>query len=272
MAVWFLSDAGRQAMGGVLTTTSLLTGVTSGAANTPGTWVAMHTAAPFPVSGFRITLGKVGLATAASNTQTLLDIGSGAAGSEVLIAQDIAIGGTLAFASWDLPLSVPIGTRISVRTRSAVASKAVTMAMWLYGGTESESGYKAVTYGQVTATSRGTTLTAPTSINTIEAPWTVITAATTSPARFLVVGISAPNTATATAADILVDIGIGVAASEGTILTDIPCSMSINEDIMFPAPLTFPVSIPVGSRLVARYRGTSTAVTSSPTVTLTGIG
>jgi hypothetical protein len=276
MAVWFLADAGLQAMGGALTTTSLLTTVTAGAANTVGTWAVMHANTTFPVSGLDVTLGKVGIATAAVNTQTLMDIGTAPTGavanSEVPIAQDIAIGGALAFASWSLPLSIPIGTRISVRTRSVVASKAVTMGMWIYGGGMGvESGYKALTYGQVTASSRGTVLTAPTSINTVEAAWTVIVAATTLPIRWLLVCPTAPNNALATAADLLVDIGVGAAAAEVAVLTDIPCSVSANEDIACPRPLLFPVSLPIGSRIVARYRGTSTSTAASPTLTVTGI-
>jgi hypothetical protein len=276
MAIWFLSDAGQQAMGGALTATSLLTAVTAGAANVVGTWVVMHTNTAFPVSGFDITLGKVGIATAATNTQTLLDVGTAptgaAANSEVPIAQDIAIGGALAFASWRLPLSIPIASRISVRIRSVVASKSVTMGMMVYGGGMGvESGYRATTYGQVTATSRGTVLTAPTSINTVEAPWTVLSAATTSSMRWMLVGLTAPNNAVATAADLLVDIGVGPAATEAAVLTDIPCSVSANEDIACPRPLLFPVSIPTASRLVARYRGNSIAVAATPTLTVTGI-
>lgn len=277
MAVWFLSDVGQQAMGGALTATSLLTVVTAGTANVLGNWAVMHANTTFPVSSLLITLGKVGIATGSTNTQTLIDIGTAptgaAANSEVPIAQDITIGGALAFATLSLPLTIPTGTRISVRIRSIVASKSVTMAMSIYGGGMGlESGYKAITYGQVTASSRGTVLSSPTAINTTEAPWTVITTGTTLPIRWLLVGLSAPNNANViTAADLLVDIGAGPAATEAVIITDIPCSVSANEDIACPRPLLFPVSIPIGARLVARYRGTSTSTTVAPTVTLTGI-
>lgn len=188
-----------------------------------------------------------------------------------MIAQDIAIGGALAYAVWDIPVSVPIGSRLSISIRSAVASKSVTMGMMVIGGGSTiESGYKAVTYGQVTTGSRGTTLTAPGTVNTAAA-WTVITAATTSPMRWLLVGVSTPNTTTVVSADHLVDVGVGASGVEALVLTNIPCGIATN-GVNFPSPLLFPVSIPVGSRLVARYRGTSISTTASPTITLTGIG
>lgn len=269
---WFLSDAGLQAMGGQITATSLLTTVTASAtANAVGTWVALHAAAPFPVSMMRLHLGKTGIAVAASNSQTLVDIGTGPNPTETLLIQDVAIGGALAFSTWAFPVSVPTGTRIVVRLRSAVGSKSVTMGMQVMGGGMGlESGYRPTTYGAVTSGSRGTILTAPGATNT-EAAWTVISASTSLPMRWMVVGIASPNTTTATAADHLVDIGVGAASSEAAVVSDIACSISANEEINTPHSLTFPVNIPAGSRLVARYRGTSTSTLASPSVTVTGI-
>jgi hypothetical protein len=232
----------------------------------------MHAAAPFPVSGMLVMLGQTGLAVAASNTQTLLDVGAGTSGAEQVLAGDIAIGGSLPFASWLLPLSVATGSRLAVRIRSAVASKSCTMGMSLFGGGFGlPSGARGVTYGAVTTTgSRGTILSAPAAANTAEGAWTVITAATTAPARWLVVGVASPNNALAIAVNGFIDVGLGV-APETTVITDIPFAVSANEDINLAYPLTFPVMIPTGSRLVARYRGTSIATAASPSVTLTGI-
>jgi hypothetical protein len=273
VAVWFLSDTGCQAMGGQITSTSLLTPViASSTANAVGSWVQMHAAAPFPVAGLTLMIGKVGIAVAASNTQTMFDIGIGAAGAEVAIVSNVAIGGALAFATWELPISIPVGSRIAVRNRSVIASKSVTMGMSIYGGGAGrESGYNAVTYGAVTTGSLGTVLTVPTVANT-ESAWTVLSASTTSPMRFALVGLAAPNNAFTTAADHLIDIGVGTAGAEAAVITDIPASISANEDIAYPRPGLYPVSIPVGSRLVARYRGTGITTASQPNLTVTGIG
>jgi hypothetical protein len=271
MALWYLADSGLQAMGGQLTSTSLLTSVTAGLANVLGSWVEMFPAAPFPVSAMLVHVGKANLAVAAVNTQVMFDVGTGPNGSETPIVQDVAMGGCLAFSSWLIPVTIPVGTRIATRLRSLVASKATPMGMSIMGGGfGAEGGYKATTYGAVTSGSRGTILTAPTVVNT-EAAWTVLSASTTSPMRWALVGLAAPNTATATAADCLLDIGVGGAGVEAAIISDISFGVSANEEINHPHPLLFPVNVPAGSRLVARYRGTSTAATASPSVTVTGI-
>ena len=274
MANWFLSDACRHAMGGQLTSTSLLTAVTaSSTANAAGNWSSFYTATPFPASIIRAHIGKTGLAISGSNTQTLLSISTGVSGSEAasMIVQDIAIGGALSYAVWDIPVSVPVGSRLTMSIRSAIASKSITMGMMLIGGGSTiESGYKAVTYGAVTTSSKGTTLTTPTSLN-VPAAWTVITAATTSPIRWLLVGVAAPNTTTAVTADCLIDIGVGSSGVEALLITNLACAISTNSAIC-AYPLLFPVSVPVGSRLVARYQCTSISTTATPSITLTGIG
>lgn len=273
MALWYVADSGLNAMGGQLTATSLLTTVTASATvNVVGAWVQMHAATTFPVSGLMIHLGKTGLAVAATNAQVSFDIGIGPNGSETAIINDVAVGGSLAFFAWWFPISIPVGSRIAVRLRSLVASKSTTMAMSVYGGGFGlEAGYKAVTYGAVTTGSRGTILTSPASINT-KAAWTVITAAVTSPARWIVVGLTSPNTTIATAIDGLLDVGMGGAGAEAVIIPDISFGVSANEEVNHANSLTFPVNVPVGARLVARYQATSTASTGSPSVTLTGVG
>jgi hypothetical protein len=271
--LWPLGDAGQQLDGGRVTSTSLLTTVTaSTTTHTKGAWAQMIAATTFEASWLQVHLGQTGVAVAASNSQTLLDVGVGASGSEQVVVPNIAIGGSLPFASWLFPLVVPSGSRIALRIQSAVASKNVTAGVMVMGGGMGlESGSRATTYGAATATSIGTVLAAPTVVNTAEGAWTVISASTTNPMRWLVVGISAPNTATASIGNALVDVGVGASLAESTVISDIAVAITGNEDVNHHRPLTFPVSIPAGSRLVARYRGTSTSTASSPTVTLTGI-
>lgn len=271
-----LSDAGLQAMGGQNLATSLLTTVVAGAATVPGTPVQLYPATPFPASGMVIQLGQTGIAVAAQNSQTLLTIAVGASGQEQVIAGDIAIGGSLPFASWHIPIAVGQGQRITAQLRSLVASKSCTMGVSIYGGGSGlEGGYKGVTYGAVTASCRGAILTAATATNTEATTWTVLTTSTTSRIGWLIVGLAAPNSATATAQNGLLDIGVcasGAAANtEVPIINDIPFAVSANEDINCAYPLTYPVNIPVGMRLSARYRGTSTAAAALPSVTVTGI-
>jgi hypothetical protein len=219
----------------------------------------------------RVQLGSTGLAVAGSTTHCLFDLGVGASGSEQVLAGDIAIGGCLPFGAWWLPIAVGQGSRIALRIRTTITGKSCTMGVSLYGGGGGvEGGYKGVTYGAVTAASRGTILTAPGATHT-EGGWVQLTAATTSRAGWLVVGVSHPDTSIAAAVNGLLDIGVGGAGAEVPIINDIPFAVTANEDINAPYPLTYPVNVPAGSRLVARYRGTSIAAASLISVTVTGI-
>jgi hypothetical protein len=269
---WYVSDAGMNAMGGHLSATSLMTTVTaSTTANAVGNWIALHAAVPFPVSGVDLFMGKTSWAVAATSTMALFDLGFGVSPSEVAIAQNIAFGGSVPFVSWTLPIYIPVASRVVMRIRSSIASKASTFAVRLYGGGMGvEGGHQAITYGAVTASSTGTVLGLPVSANTKPTTWTTITAATTAPMRWLLVGISAPPTTLATAADGLMDIGVGSAAAEAAVVPDIPFSISANEEVNGAMPLMFPVNIPAGARLSARYQSTGITAASQPNITLTG--
>jgi hypothetical protein len=268
---WFTSDAGMNAMGGHIASTSLMTTVTGSTttANALGNWTQLHAAVPFPVFGVDLFMGKTSWAVAATSTMASFDLGFGVSPNEVAIAQDIAFGGSVPFVSWTLPVYIPVASRVVMRIRSSITSKSSTFAIRLYGGGQGvEGGHKAVTYGAVTASSRGTVLNLPTSANVKPTTWTLITAATTSPIRWLLVGISAPPTTLATAADGLLDIGVG--SPEAVIVPDIPFSISANEEVNGAMPLMFPVNIPVGARLSARYQATGITAASQPNITLTG--
>lgn len=267
---WFVSDAGMNAMGGHVPSTSLMTTVTAGTANGLGSWTPLHAAVPFPVFGVELFMGKTSWAVAATSTPALFDFGFGVSPNEVAIVSNVTFGGSVAFASWSFPIYIPVGSRVVMRLRSAIASKASTFAVRLFGGGQGvESAHAAVTYGAVTASSLGTALTLPTGINTKSA-YTTITAATTSPARWMLIGIGAPPTTLATAADGLLDISMGAAAAEGIIIPDIPYGISVNEEINCAMSLLFPVSVPAGIRLAARYQSTAITSASQPNITLTG--
>lgn len=271
MAVWYVSDAGSNAMGGQIASTSLLTSVpASTSANALGNWIPLHTGTPFHASRIMVVMGKADWAASAVNTQALFDIGVGISPAESAIVSNIAFGGSLAFSCWEFPLVVAQGSRVVMRIRSAVASKANTFGIRLNGGGFGpEAAYLATTYGAVTTSSRGTVLTAAASTNTKSA-WSEIISATTSPARWLYVGVGMANTTVQSAADALMDVGMGVAGSERIIIPDIAFGMSANEQLNLHMPCLFPVNIPVGARLAVRYQATVTGSTAAPNVTLTG--
>lgn len=272
MANWFLSDAGRHAMGGQVAASSTLTSVTASATvNTPGNWVQMHAATQFPSSMLTVFTGNAGIFLSAQNSQTLLDVGLGAAGVEQLLVQNVAIGGVAQYASWQFPLNVAAGSRLSLRLRSLVASKSCIFGMTIYGGGGGmESGYQATTYGAVTASSKGQVLATPGASNTKSA-WTVISAATTSRMRWMSLGLAAPDTALSSAANGLLDIGVGAAAAEAVVIADISYRTSTAEDILALMPMVYPVNLPAGVRLVARHQASAAAAAAVPNLTITGI-
>lgn len=266
---WFVSDAGSNAMGGQIASTSLMTSVlASGTANALGNWTTLHAGAPFPVYGMELFLGSTPWAASSTNTQALLSIGTGSNA----LAQDVAFGGSLTYHSWYFPIYVPIASPIQVQLRSAVASKSALFGVRLFGGGSGlESASRAVTYGQVTASSTGTAMTAPVSTNT-KAAWTQIVASTTSPARWLLVGITNPPTTIPTGASGLIDVGAGIAGSEGIIIPDIAFTVTTGCDINAAMALCFPVNLPAGVRLATRYQATSISTASRPNITLTTFG
>jgi len=260
-------------MGGQLTASSTVTTVTASATvNTPGTWVQMFLSTPFPSSMVVPFIGNGGIFLSTQNSQTLLDVGLGPVGSEQVLVPNVAIGGNAQFATWHFPIAVAGGSRLSLRLRSVVASKASIFGMMLHGGGSGvEAGHFPTTYGAVTATSQGTTLATPGALNTKTA-WTVISAATTSPMRWMAIGMAAPNTATSAAANGLMDIGVGGAGVEAVVIADIPYRTSTAEDILAAFPMTYPVNLPAGVRLVARHQANAVSGAAAvPNITITGI-
>src|SRR5947209_20485608 len=113
---WFVSDAGLNATGGTIASTSLMTSVASNVtANALGSWVQLHAAAPFPVSCLDLMMGKAAWGASSTNTQALLDVGYGPSLSEVVLAQNVAFGGAMAFQSWPFPLYIPVDSLLCMR-------------------------------------------------------------------------------------------------------------------------------------------------------------
>lgn len=142
--------------------------VTAGAANVKGSWAQCIAATPFDSAFIAIAVNNIH--TAATATQTLLDIGTGANPNEVAIINNLLIGQTPGFTyasgqnsrTFLFPLFIPRGTRISARCQSLVASKSARVCVAVYsGGSLPFPAFSAVdTLGVTTASSAGTSVTA----------------------------------------------------------------------------------------------------------------
>ncbi len=142
---------------------------------------------------------------------------------------------------------------------SAVTSQAITLAVHLLGGgLNGTPGYgRATTYGAATASSTGTSLTAPGSTNTKSA-WTQITASTTNTIRALTAcAVQRSGDTTLLSRTGLIDIGVGGAGSEQVLIPNMPFIADAAEWMTCPA-VTIPANLPPGTRLAARSQATST--------------
>jgi hypothetical protein len=195
----------------------------SATANTAGSWLQLFSntavAAGDTIQLFQI-FGTGNNQVSGTDNSMLLDIGKGASGSEVLVAQDIAIGGLQNSGGFGPALHIPVriegATRIAIRVRAATASRVFTTTQIIISGAPSIVPFadrlptSLDTMGTSTATSAGTAMTGA------SGTWTEITASTTKDFQALVLVPSGPGSAGAgqTAYTYRLDLGIGPAGGE----------------------------------------------------------
>lgn len=248
------------------TTTSLRAraSLTTGAANTKGSWSQVIAATTSEINMIYLSL-TAGTFASATNTSCLVDIGIGAAASEVVIVPNIALGYrviTLNTCFYAFPVNIPLGSRVAVRGQGAEASKGIAVEMTF---AQLPNGRKAPTsiidMGTDTATSKGVTVSNPGSNNT-KGSWTQIIAATAEPFDALIVGAQgAAGTAFTASGEGLVDIGYGASGAEVKLVENLKIQSSVSEQIhLIPHPLIIPCRLPAGTRLAARYQRSVTTM------------
>jgi hypothetical protein len=268
---WPLSDAGRSETGGVVAASSVPETLTaSGTAHIKGAWTQLIAATDFDVSGIWM-MHRDGISVSAVDTSMLIDIGLGAAASERVLVENIAVGFSGSTRSIFLPVYIPSGERIAARCQSAVVSETVDAQCLIIGGgwMPGEHGGRATTYGASTAVSSGTLMATPGAVNT-KGAWTELSASTANPIRWLIPCIAPTNNAVLTATGVLVDIGYGSAGNEQVLIADLGARISTSEVCHTPH-VTVPTNLPAGIRLVARHAGSSVAATAIPRVLAVGV-
>lgn len=237
--------------------TSVRTTITATASATPhtaGSWVEIDPSIAANSSGVMVHLS--GVNTSNTNTSTLLDIGTGGSGSEVVWAT-IGVGYSVTNGPFRyVPGFIASGTRVSVRARSAVASQAV-IGVFSILTAKSTQPSAPITIGADTANSRGVVLTAPGSLNTKSA-WTEITSSTSGAIGNLLVCPQAASGTAMNTSGVLIDIGTGASGSESVLIGDIYLAGSSSEFYTPRSPLTYGVSIPAGTRVAARFARAAT--------------
>lgn len=226
------------------------TNITSaGSANTKGSWIQLTASAPHTVDGIIVQLVDY----SASTRDFLVDIGIGAAASEVALINNLYCGSTpeTPVYTYFLDVSIPAGTRISARSQAGAATQnCVCTVLLLARGPGSSGLQKVTTIGATTASTAGTSIDPGASANT-KGAYTQLIASTVEKISALAVCIGNQAQQSRTQGRWLIDISIGAGGSEKIIIPDLVATCAVNRSIL-PGVVFVPVEIPSGSRIAAR--------------------
>lgn len=236
--------------------------------HTKGAWTELIASTSFEALFVRVNISSTSAATTA--TETLVDIGIGAAAAEQVIIPDLlggyvgAIGTAVTAAPriYEFPLRIPAGSRIAARLQSLVASKTARLMISIFGEPRYPAsvwaGSTVTAYGIVAASSRGTLVTPGAS--GAEGAWTEIVASSTTDHSALVIGSQGVINSVITAHVYAIDVAAGAAAAEQVLASDriITANTSEQNPGLYPSN-ALGVTIPTGTRLAARASGHTTS-------------
>lgn len=241
-------------------------------ANTKGSYTEIVSATPY-ASG-RLVLVPIFATT--SPRWIMVDLATGGAGAETVIVQNIplsaAAGGHV---GWYLPIDVdiPAGTRLAARCQTATGGVVMYLQVFLEDRALG-SVANPVTYGAVTASTRGTQIDPGGTINT-KGSYVQLTASTTADIDALAVLIGEGNAESQTYSaytDWKIDVATGAAGAETVVIADLwsVAQPTVNQPL--PGAIRVPVTIAAGTRLAVRCQSSiNTAGTRLLNVALIGI-
>lgn len=236
----------------VITNDSSLVVVTAdSAANTKGAWTELI--ASSSVNASLIYLNVAATATSGANTATLIDIAIGASGSEIIIAENIAVGSAQPI-QLSFPFKIPSGSRISVRNQSVVTggkTQNITCILMDVGDYDI-SPTSVDSIGGNTANSQGI------SFSGSSGTWVEAIASTSRAYKAVCLILSAHSNNMLSLPNLLYSIGIGSSGNEIEFGTS-RHSFSNSETSVsqFPFNHLFGYDIPAGSRLAIKHPITS---------------
>lgn len=182
--------------------------VTGGAAVTKGSWVTLVSATDRDWYGFNLAVYGNATTYAATNSNMLLDIGIGGAGSEVVLLPNYLVGGRVGNISAFLtllsnyppifiPLFIPKGSRIAARCAGANGGEVRGVSLAGVSGATVPTGIFSGcdTYGVTAAAVKGTNLSSNASANTF-GTWTNIGSTTTRDYKGLLSSFQGPDSVT----------------------------------------------------------------------------
>ncbi len=244
------------------------TQLTSGAANTEGTWTQIHAGLTYPsdrvifrIAGVRTSANAI----AATTLNGYVDIGIGPnSGAVTQIVEKLSCSNSSGIgAVWFLPLRIPPDTPVWARFQCTAASALAAVFFTAHGGNMNPgtipSCTRIVALGATDASTTGTTIT-PGASNA-EGAWTVMSASTSEDFAGLMLS-HLFNVDTTLTVDLVGcgDVAVGGSGAEKVVGENITYSAMFtgNEQrASFHMP-TF-IGIPAGSRVTARWSGSLAA-------------
>lgn len=213
-------------------------------ANTKGSFIQMIASTLHEAVGFYVTSWGGNPATS-----YLVDVAIGAAASEHVIVENLAIYamGYEANHPYFVPLRVPAGSRVSMRSQgnSGSAGGAGVSITMMYGSDLRKTFSRCVTYGANTADSGGTPLVT-------DNVWAEIAASVTHDIKYLIMAITGRGVGLAGDENVIYKIGIGAAASEQDLIGGLVSRTDTTGDTFMSPVFAFPVSIAAATRIAVQ--------------------
>lgn len=250
--------------------------------NTKGAWTQLIASTAQVGSGLIIHLCAMN-ATATVPTVLLVDIGFGAAASEVVVIPNLACGlaGYATYngsgvTSYFFPITIPASTRIAARYQGVLTSNLLYCSVdVIAGGTGMLNGSGTVeAWGPDTSTSKLIELDAGGVANTKGSYLQLIASTARKASEITIVLANPDNDSTGSdqvAKNFSVDIAIGAAASEIIIVPDLP---AVRGWSMYFGQTTFrlPITVPAGTRISARCSATTIVATPRRSIAVAAYG
>lgn len=237
---------------GAVTASSAGTSMTTTTLNVKGGWAEITSSSP--ITAHELTVFLFHHNVGAGQWTALVDIGTGGAGSEVVLVSNLLFSGAHRCVwNYVLPITIASGTRIAMRAQVFNASQTVKALIIL---TNNVAQYSSVaTYGADISDSGGTEVSSGTTANT-KGAYSQLTASTSARHRQLIVAIGNQGRGTRNEIGFQLDIATGAAGQEQVLIPDLRLFSDSAQDRLFPewfGPI--PCDIPAGTRLSARAQG-----------------
>lgn len=242
---------GRQEEGGGVTGDSKATTLTTGAADTKGSYVELIAATAFEAFGIYLSIAGGG------KRDFLIDLAVGAAASEQDIVPNILYTGHVDLThEVFLPIGIPAGSRVSVRAQASAATQTMDVNVHLFGKSflNGDMLARVTAYGVNTADTGGVSIDPGGTANT-KGAWSEIVASTGNNLKALLFCIGVQDNVGRTNADHLFDVAVGAASSEQVIIANLMVVQDAQKDHIFPSMFgPYPAHIPSGTRLAVRQQ------------------